>query len=198
MNRQQAIRAWDIQRVLIILVAVFAVTAACERSDRGPDDSVTSGQNNSSTEVKQVMSRDGQNNNQEGMNQSNQTASNVGEKDAKKPIIRITEIPRRGAGGSDETDMIGGTVSGVDMKQCVKCRIVIFAHADTWYVQPTVASPYTSINDDGTWESVTHLGWEYEAILVQDYSSYKPPQKTDKPPDTGSSVLAFARVSARK
>jgi hypothetical protein len=42
----------------------------------------------------------------------------------------------------------------------------------TWYVQLTVAAPLTDIDNSGKWETDTHLGSGYAALLVK--QSFKP------------------------
>jgi len=116
-------------------------------------------------------------------------------KDANKgeePSIKITLIPPRGE-GPDSNGTIGGKASGPNLKDC---KVVIFARTDKWYVQPTVASPYTPIGQDGLWETDIHLGYEYAGLLVN--SSYEPPATTGTLPKVGGAVLAIDRVPAKK
>ena len=110
-----------------------------------------------------------------------------------EPRIEITVVPPKG-GGPDRVDRIAGIVGGVDNKES---KVVIFAlGGGTWYVQPYTASPYTSINNDGKWESDTHLGSEYAALLVN--PSYKPPDTTATLPKVGGAVLAIVVVPAKE
>ena len=109
-----------------------------------------------------------------------------------EPRIQITLVPPRGE-GSDSNGTIGGKVSGVNPKEC---KVVIFARTDKWYVQPTSASPHTPIGEDGQWETDTHLGYEYAALLVK--PSYEPPSTTGILPKVAGAVLAMDRVPARK
>jgi hypothetical protein len=112
---------------------------------------------------------------------------------AADPSIQITVIPPRGA-GPDKMEAIAGTVSGVNAKEC---KVIIFAlGGDTWYVQPFEASPDTLIGADNKWETDTHLGSQYAALLVK--SSYKPPAKTGTLPKLGGPVLALVRVPAKR
>jgi len=78
---------------------------------------------------------------------------------------------------------IAGRVVGVENPGAL--RIVVFAHTDTWYVQPYVAAPHTRIEADGTWSTATHLGNEYAVLLVN-------PRTTERHhpavPDTGDDV----------
>jgi hypothetical protein len=130
-------------------------------------------------------------------NQTNQpvtapsaNSSTGAEANATGPNIQITEIPSKGA-GPDALETIAGTVSGVKVKDC---KVVIFARTNTWYVQPYIDSPDTTINDDGTWHNDTHLGSQYAALLVK--ASYKPPTTTGKLP-TGGLILATATANAK-
>lgn len=108
-----------------------------------------------------------------------------------KPSIAVTRVPPKG-GGPDRMEPIAGTVDGVNVEAC---RVVVFARTNTWYVQPSVASPYTTISNDGKWETDTHLGDEYAALLVK--TSYKPPATMDTLPEVGGDVLAIVRVPAK-
>lgn len=119
-------------------------------------------------------------------------------KDANKatePSVQITIVPPRGEGDASN-GTIGGKVSGVNLKECKGCKVVIFTRTDKWYVQPTVASPYTPIGEDGQWETDIHLGYEYAALLVK--SSYEPPATMGTLPKVAGAVLATARVLAKK
>ncbi len=111
---------------------------------------------------------------------------------ASKPSIEITDVPRKGA-GSETMETIAGRVRGVKTKDC---KVVIFARTDIWYVQPFVASPDTLINDDNTWRSDTHLGFQYAALLVK--NSYQPPSTTGKLPEVGGAILAIATASPKQ
>src|SRR5436309_3570840 len=79
---------------------------------------------------------------------------------ADKPRIFITRVPPAGNGGPEEVAPIAGKVSGVDF---AAHRVVLYAHASNgvYYVQPWVAAPFTRINDDGTWSTISHLGLIY-------------------------------------
>lgn len=107
------------------------------------------------------------------------------------PGVRITDVPPSGAGSSSWGE-IGGTVTGVDP---ASHYVVVYAGTDQWYVQPYTASPYTSISDDGTWQSGTHLGWRYGALLVR--KGYDPPLTPSSLPGRSRNVLATTTVPAR-
>jgi hypothetical protein len=120
-----------------------------------------------------------------------QPAVKTSENRSAKPHIEITSVPPKGAGG-ERMERISGSVSGADTQ---KCKVVIFAHTDVWYVQPYDTDPHTPINDNGHWENDTHLGREYAALLVK--SDYKPPRTTGKLPPISGAVLAIAVEAAR-
>lgn len=106
-------------------------------------------------------------------------------------VIQIVVVPPSG-GGPDRMDTIAGKVRGVNFKQC---RVVIFARTNTWYVQPFVDAPYTAIDEKGNWETETHLGAEYAALLVK--PSYKPSATAETLPPVGGDVLAVATATAK-
>jgi hypothetical protein len=75
--------------------------------------------------------------------------------------------------------------------------VVIYAFAGgKWWVQPTVASPFTDIDDHGNWQTDTHLGSSYAALLVK--PSFKPAGTIDGLPVVRGDVIALARVAARR
>ena len=113
---------------------------------------------------------------------------------AKKTAIKITQVPPYDAqGGPDKMVTIAGAATGDNVKQY---KVVIFVRTNTWYVQPYLASPYTSIADDGKWRTDTHLGAEYAALLVK--PSYIPPATTNTVPEIGDEVLAIDKQPGRK
>jgi hypothetical protein len=89
-------------------------------------------------------------------------------------------------------ETIAGTVDGVDFRNL---RVVIYARTNTWYVQPYAASPYTAIDKNGKWETKTHLGDEYAALLVE--RPYQAAATRDVLPEVGEEVVAIARIAAR-
>jgi hypothetical protein len=106
--------------------------------------------------------------------------------------IKITTVPPRGE-GPDKIDLIAGTVTGVNLREC---KVVIFAKTNVWWVQPTAAEPYTSIEQGGKWEADIHLGYEYAALLVK--TSYKASPTLDALPGASGNVLAIDRVRAKQ
>jgi hypothetical protein len=104
------------------------------------------------------------------------------------PAIEFTKIPPAAQGGREKVDTIAGRVTGARQGQ----QIVIYAQSGAWWVQPTVASPFTSIRTDGTWSTETHLGYEYAALLVD--PGYRPPPTIDATPSKGGPVVMAAIV----
>jgi hypothetical protein len=81
------------------------------------------------------------------------------------PSIQITLIPPSTKGGPDATYSIAGVVKGVDF---AAYKVVVYAHAgDTWWVQPFADAPLTDIGKDGKWQTDTHGGSQYAALLVK-------------------------------
>ena len=104
------------------------------------------------------------------------------------------DLPHAGKGGSDQTEPISGTVRGVDF---AKYEVVVYAFAGgTWWVQPTVASPLTEIDEKGNWQTITHLGSSYAVLLVS--QSYKPPANTTDVPHAGGDVFAVKLAAGRR
>jgi hypothetical protein len=122
-----------------------------------------------------------------------QPESRTGANREQEPCIQITILPHKGKGGEQEVETIGGKVGGVKVEEC---RVVIFAHTNTWYVQPYQETPHTTINADNTWTSDTHLGREYAALLVR--ATYKPPSITGTLPNVGGGVLAITTVTGKE
>src|SRR5262245_52218036 len=97
------------------------------------------------------------------------------------PSISITEVPPYDCGGPDKQAPIAGKVSGIPSGQENDYRVVIYSQTcdDAFYVQPTVANPYTRLTR-GEWNAHIHLGHTYWALLVN--KSFKPKPKIDMDP----------------
>ena len=111
---------------------------------------------------------------------------------ASKPSIEFTVIPPAAEGGPDKRAPIAGRVVGARAGQ----RIVLFAKAGIWWVQPTRDEPFTSIQPDSTWTNSIHLGTEYAALLVE--SGYRPPATIDCLPLEGGDIVAVKTVAGEK
>jgi hypothetical protein len=103
--------------------------------------------------------------------------------------VAITHVPPAGA-GPDTWGTISGNATGADLNDC---RIVVFARGDVWYVQPQADKPYTTLQAGGHWETGTHLGYEYAALLVK--LDYVPPATVTDLPSVGGGVLAIVSAS---
>jgi hypothetical protein len=104
------------------------------------------------------------------------------------PQVELTRMPEAAEGGPDRMDSIAGRVKGARAGQ----QIVLYARAGPWWVQPLADKPFTAIRSDLSFETTTHLGTEYAALLVE--TGYRPPSRTDELPSVGGGVLAVARA----
>lgn len=111
---------------------------------------------------------------------------------ANKPSIEFSVIPPAAEGGPDDLAPIAGRVTGARAGQ----RIVLFAKAGIWWVQPTTVDPFTSVQADSTWANSIHLGSEYAALLVE--PGYRPPTTIDALPSEGGEVVAVQVVAGQK
>ncbi|HEX6730138.1 MAG TPA: hypothetical protein VF074_09015 [Pyrinomonadaceae bacterium] len=111
---------------------------------------------------------------------------------ATTPSIEFSVIPPAAEGGPDKRVPIAGRVVGARPGQ----RIVLFAKAGIWWVQPTIDEPFTSIQPDSTWTNSIHLGSEYAALLVE--PGYRPPPTIEVLPAEGGDVVAVKIVAGEK
>jgi hypothetical protein len=107
------------------------------------------------------------------------------------PAVEFTLLPPAGAGSPDKLGIIEGRVKFAKPGQ----RIVLFARSGIWWVQPTVADPFTAIKPDGSWRNQTHPGSAYAAVLVN--PGYQPPTTMDALPEVGGVVVSVARVEGK-
>ena len=112
------------------------------------------------------------------------------DKSATVTLNVVPSIP----GGPGETEEIKGRVtSSASLKGL---HIVIYSKAGgIYWVQPTVASPDTDIEGDGTFSTYIHGGDGFVALLVQD--GYKPEAQTDSLPKVGGMVVAVSPEKRR-
>jgi hypothetical protein len=103
-----------------------------------------------------------------------------------EPTIELTKIPPAGEGSPDQLVSIGGRVRDAKPGQ----RIVLFARSGMWWVQPTREQPFTEIKSDSTWESSSHPGDAYAALLVE--PAYRPASVLRDRPDKGAGIVAVA------
>lgn len=107
--------------------------------------------------------------------------------------VEITGVPRyQPEGGPDTRADISGKVSG---EITPGLKIVIYARADAWYIQPL---PYTAheIEPDGTWKSWTHTGSSYAALVVQ--PGFKALTRLDVLPQVEGDVVARTIVDGKR
>ena len=111
---------------------------------------------------------------------------------ANKPSIEFSVVPPATEGGPDRREPVAGRVTGARAGQ----RIVLYAKAGIWWVQPTRAEPFTTIQPDSTFSSSIHLGTEYAALLVE--PGYNPPPTMEVLPSEGGDVVAVKTVAGQK
>jgi hypothetical protein len=107
-----------------------------------------------------------------------------------EPSIEFTHIPPAAQGGRERVDTISGRVKNARPNQ----KIVIYAHAGQWWVQPWPDRAFISINADSTWSTETHLGFEYAALLVDPDCHPLPTMAMDEAPTQGGPVALVAIV----
>lgn len=109
------------------------------------------------------------------------------------PELTITRVPRyQPEGGPDTRDTIAGMVR---TPLASDYKVIVYARADAWYIQPT---PFAMqpIESDNTWETWTHTGSSYAALVVR--TTYKPLTRLDVLPQLNADVLARAIVDGRR
>jgi hypothetical protein len=106
------------------------------------------------------------------------------------PSIAFEKIPLIGEGGPVTLSPAAGRVKGAHAGE----KIVLYAEDVNriWWVQPQAIQPFITIKSDSTWETSTHLGIEYAALLVD--PGYRPPATTNVLPSQGGKVLAVTVV----
>ncbi|MFP5265057.1 MAG: sensor histidine kinase [Blastocatellia bacterium] len=108
------------------------------------------------------------------------------------PYIEFSRVPPADEGGPDKLDVIEGRVIG----DHANLQVVLFARSGDWYIQPFTDQTFTQIQVDSRWRSVTHLGTEYAALLVE--PGYQPAPVTAALPGAGGAVVAVARVKGEE
>ncbi len=105
--------------------------------------------------------------------------------------IAFTQVPGSGS-GPDKTSLISGKVTGNGVDNL---QIVIYTKAGgKWWIQPTTENPFTEIKK-GKFQTETHLGSQYAAILVK--RGYKPSNTCITLPKEGDNVISIAIVDAK-
>lgn len=95
----------------------------------------------------------------------------------KTPTIEITNTG---------TYNISGKINNVTMSNV---KVVLWAKTNQWYIQPFIASPFTKINNDGSWASYTHPWTRIVALLVN--NSYVPGDIRQDHPALQNGVIAW-------
>jgi hypothetical protein len=86
-------------------------------------------------------------------------------------------------------DMIEGHVTGSRPGQ----RVVLYSMTDgRWGISRQSDQTSTSIDVDGQWKALVHLGIRYAALLVD--RTYNPPEQSESLPIVGNGVMAVAIV----
>lgn len=106
-----------------------------------------------------------------------------------EPVIEFTKVPTAAEGTADKLDPIEGRVTGAQRSE----RLVLYALSGVWWVQPFAEKPFTEIQPDSKWKSLTHPGVSYAALLVD--SHYRPPLTMNTLPEKGGPVKAIAKVN---
>src|SRR5262249_37679801 len=104
------------------------------------------------------------------------------------PAIKFTRVPPRNRGGPYSMGVITGRVDGPH--QGLQLGLTARAGHNRWDVPTHVHHPFTTIQPDSSWNSATHLGTEYAALLVQ--PEYVPAPVVDTLPGPGEGIVAVA------
>ena len=110
------------------------------------------------------------------------------QKSSGSPSIELTKIPPAAQGGRERIDTISGRVRNARPGQ----QIVIYAHSGPWWVQPWPDRALIPIRADSTFNTETHLGFEYAALLVE--PEYHPLPTVDVVPTQGGLVVLVTIV----
>lgn len=105
-----------------------------------------------------------------------------------RPVIEFTTVPLAGLDNPEKLNPIKGRVIGAKPGQ----QIVLYAKGlTTWWVQPFANQPFTRIQENSRWNSATHPGSEYAALLVG--PDFHPPPTTEELPTNGVMAVAITR-----
>ena len=99
------------------------------------------------------------------------------------PTVELTRVPEAAEGGPTARPRSGPRRGARPGQQ-----IVLYARSGPWWVQPLADQPFTAIRPDSSFESTTHLGTEYAALLVE--PGYSPPLRSDQLPAVEGGVVA--------
>jgi hypothetical protein len=104
-------------------------------------------------------------------------------------------------GGGPQIAIVGlktgdGQVHGTtDNADPATMHVVLYAKTDQWYVQPFIASPNTTIAEDGTWQNGTHP-WNHMLALLVD-ATYQFTATSVRHPASAPGVLAWDEFPTR-
>jgi len=111
----------------------------------------------------------------------------AGGKQDVEPKILFTQVPQWNLGDQNQQDVMEGTVSGARQGQ----RLVVYSKiGGLWWLQLSLASPFTVILPDHGWRIEAHLGTDYAVLLVD--PSYRPAAFLERLPERGDAVAAVA------
>ena len=104
--------------------------------------------------------------------------------------IEFNKVPPTGEGGPLPISQASGRVKGARTGE----KVILYAEAvnGVWWVQPQGTQPFIAIKPDSSWETPTHLGIAYAALLVD--PGYRPPTTTKTLPSQGAKVQAVTIV----
>src|ERR1700761_2107019 len=103
--------------------------------------------------------------------------------------IVFRHVPQPDAGGTGTVDIL----SGAALNSHPGARLIVYVYSrDSWYVQPLTLRPFTTIENDGRWKTLTHLGSKYAAVLAT--AGYHPANVLRVLPRAGGSVLSVKAV----
>jgi hypothetical protein len=109
--------------------------------------------------------------------------------DTTVPAIEFSKVPPAAQGGRERVDTVSGRATGAHAGQ----HVVVYARSGPWWVQPWPDQPLIPIQADSTWNTSTHLGFQYAALLVD--PGYHPPPTMDVEPTKGGSIVAVKIVN---
>jgi hypothetical protein len=104
------------------------------------------------------------------------------------PTVSFTKLPPYAEGGSSNVRQIEGRAEGARPGQ----RVVVYAKSGIWWVQPFAGHELTQVGSDFTWQTQTHPGWAYAALLVTE--KFHPRSRMEMLPLQGGAVVALAIV----
>ena len=104
--------------------------------------------------------------------------------------VEFDKVPPTGAGGPAPVSQVTGHARGAHAGQ----KIVLYAQDvnGVWWVQPQAIQPFIPLKPDSSWETSTHLGTQYAALLID--AGYRPPATTKVLPHEGDKVEAITIV----